>query len=82
MAKSQFPKELQSKINVIHDGIDTDYFIPNPDAEFKIPDSNVVLSCKDEVLTYATRGMEPYRGFPQFMEIVEKLLQKEKIFTL
>jgi len=30
--KSQFPKELQNKINVIHDGIDTDYFIPNPDA--------------------------------------------------
>lgn len=76
--KSQFPKELQSKINVIHDGIDTDYFIPNPDAEFKIPDKDIILSCKDEVLTYATRGMESYRGFPQFMEIAEKLLQKRK----
>ncbi len=76
--KSQFPKELQSKINVIHDGIDTDYFIPNPDAEFKIPDKDIILSCKDEVLTYATRGMESYRGFPQFMERAEKLLQKRK----
>ncbi len=76
--KSRFPKELQNKINVIHDGIDTDYFIPNNDVEFKIPDSNIILSCKDEVLTYATRGMEPYRGFPQFMEIAKKLLQKRK----
>jgi len=76
--KSQFPKELQNKINVLHDGIDTDYFIPNLDAEFKIPDSDMIFTTKDEILTYATRGMEPYRGFPQFMEMVEKLLQKRK----
>lgn len=74
--KSQFPKTFHDKIKVIHDGVDTDYFKPNPDAEFKIPNSNTVLTHKDEVLTYATRGMEPYRGFPQFMEAVEVLLQK------
>ena len=33
----------------------------------------VELKDKDEIITYATRGMEPMRGFPQFMESVEKL---------
>lgn len=74
--KSQFPKIFQNKIEVIHDGIDTEYFVPNPDTVFEIPNSDVVLSSSDEILTYATRGMEPYRGFPQFMEIADRLLQK------
>lgn len=30
----------------------------------------------DEVVTYATRGMEPYRGFPQFMEAVALIQQR------
>lgn len=74
--KKQFPKEFHNKINVIHDGIDTDYFYPDENAVFKIPNTDLEFSAKDEILTYATRGMEPYRGFPQFMEIAEKLLKK------
>lgn len=73
--KKQIPKEFHNKIEVIHDGIDTDYFIPDENAVLKIPNTNIELSAKDEVITYATRGMEPYRGFPQFMEIAEKLLK-------
>ncbi|NEP76623.1 glycosyltransferase, partial [Okeania sp. SIO2G5] len=30
-----------------------------------------------EIVTYATRGMEPYRGFPQFMEAAS-ILQKRR----
>lgn len=74
--KSQFPKEFHNKIKVIHDGVDTDVCKPDKDATFIIPDKNLELSAKDEVITYATRGMEPFRGFPQFMEAVEKLLKK------
>ena len=74
--KKQFPKVFQDKIQVLHDGIDTDFFAPNPDAKFKIPNTDAILTKNDEVLTYATRGMEPYRGFPQFMEAAEVLLQK------
>ncbi len=73
--KNQIPKEFHNKIEVIHDGIDTDYFVPDENAILKIPNTNIELSAKDEILTYATRGMEPYRGFPQFMEIAEKLLK-------
>ena len=34
------------------------------------------LSQVDEIVTYATRGMEPYRGFPQFMEAVALIQQR------
>lgn len=69
--KSQFPKEFQHKIRVIHEGIDTEICSPDENAEFKFKEK--VFSRKDEVLTYATRGMEEYRGFPEFMKAVEKL---------
>lgn len=74
--KKQFPAEFHEKIKVIHDGVDTDFCKPDKDATFVIQDKNLELSAKDEVITYATRGMEPFRGFPQFMETVEKLLKK------
>jgi glycosyltransferase involved in cell wall biosynthesis len=64
--KSRFPREFQSKIQVVFDGIDTEYYKPDPQAVFAVPEKNT-LSGDDEVLTYATRGMEPMRGFPQFM---------------
>jgi len=74
--KSQFPKEFHHKIKVIHDGVDTDFYKPDNDAKFLIKDKNLELSAKDEVITYATRGMEPYRGFPEFMKAVEIILKK------
>lgn len=73
----QFPKEFHSKISVMHDGIDTNYFQPEPDAKLVLPDIGLDLSGVSEIVTYATRGMEPYRGFPQFMEAAS-ILQKRR----
>jgi glycosyltransferase involved in cell wall biosynthesis/parvulin-like peptidyl-prolyl isomerase len=74
--RQQFPSEYQSKINVLHDGIDTDFFRPKSGAKLVLPSKNLDLSHVDEIVTYATRGMEPYRGFPQFMEAVALLQQR------
>lgn len=74
--KSQFPKELQNKITVIHDGVDVGLFEPNKDVKFIIKDKNLELTTNDEVITYGTRGLEPTRGFPQFMEAISILLKK------
>ena len=74
--KEQYPKEFHNKIEVLHDGIDTEYLVPDNNVEFQIPNSDIKLTCEDEVLVYATRGLEPYRGFPQFMHVAEKLLKK------
>lgn len=74
--RDQFPKEFHDKIKVLHDGVNTELCKPDENATFTIKDKNLVLTSKDEVITYATRGMEPYRGFPEFMKAVEKLLIK------
>lgn len=75
--KSQFPKEFQDKIKVLHDGVDTEFFKPDSNAKFIIKNKNIELTQKDEVITYATRGMEPYRGFHVFMKAAE-ILQKRR----
>lgn len=73
---SQFPKKFQDAIKVLHDGVDTDFCVPNSEAKFLIKEKNIELTAKDEVITYATRGMEAYRGFPEFMRAAAKLLKK------
>jgi glycosyltransferase involved in cell wall biosynthesis len=68
--QQQFPPEFRNKITVRHDGVDTSFFQPKSGAKLILPAIDLDLSAVDEVVTYATRGMEPYRGFPQFMEAV------------
>ena len=55
--RSQLPASLQKRCEVIHEGVDTDFFVMNPTWR---PKNRLRL-------TYATRGMEPMRGFPQFV---------------
>jgi glycosyltransferase involved in cell wall biosynthesis len=74
--KSQFPQEFHHKIKVLHDGVDTDFCSPKSDAKFLVKEKNLELSAQDEIITYATRGMEAYRGFPEFMRAVKILLEK------
>lgn len=74
--KSQFPKEYQDKIKLIHDGVDTEICKADKSAKLLIKDKNIELTAEDEVITYGTRGMEPYRGFPEFMEAVAVLCKK------
>lgn len=69
--KSQFPKEFQNKIKVLHEGIDTNICCPKDNAIFEF--NGKQFTKEDEILTYATRGMEEYRGFPEFMKTVEQL---------
>lgn len=74
---SQFPKEYHNKLKVLHDGIDTHYFSPRENEKLILPSISLDLSEAKEIVTYVSRGMEPYRGFPQFMESVS-LLQKRR----
>jgi glycosyltransferase involved in cell wall biosynthesis len=72
--KSQFPKEFHPKLHVLHDGVDTDYFQPQPKSKLVLPELD--LSHVDELVTYVARGMEPYRGFPQFIESLAYLQER------
>lgn len=71
--RAQFPAVYQDRIRVIHDGIDVDTVRPDPDARFAVPDGPV-LSRNDEVLTYVSRNLEPYRGFHSFMRALPAIL--------
>ncbi|MEQ8749746.1 MAG: glycosyltransferase, partial [Amphiplicatus sp.] len=62
------------KIKVLHDGVDTDYFQPDPGAKLVLP--GLDLSGAAEIITYVARGMEPYRGFPEFMQALALVLKK------
>lgn len=73
--KKQFPEEYQNKLNVIFDGIDSSFFHPAIDdidqqtLSIKNRDSGELFefATNQTILSYATRGMEPLRGFPEFM---------------
>lgn len=72
--RAQFPPGLQDKLTVLHDGVDTERFTPAPGTPMVLP--GLVLSDAAEIVTYATSGMDPYRGFPQFLHAAATLLEK------
>lgn len=72
--RQTFPESLRERIEVIHEGIDTDYFKPDAQASFYIANKNITLRAGDEVITYAARSLEPVRGFHQFMRALPKVL--------
>lgn len=73
--QSLHPPEFQPKISVLHDGVDVDLCKPDPAAIFTTPGGKS-FTAKDEVVTYIARNLEPYRGFPTFMQAAELLLRE------
>ena len=72
--RRQFPVELQTKIEVIHDGIDTDKVTPDASARVSLKRQGVVRRAGDEVVTFVNRNLEPYRGYHIFMRALPKIL--------
>lgn len=73
--RSRFPAWAQERMTVLHEGVDTVAIRRQPDARFTLPDGRV-LNARDEVVTYVARGLEPYRGFPQFMRALPEILRQ------
>lgn len=71
----QFPTPVQSKLSVLHEGIDTNFIVPKAGSRIRLPDLD--LGDCNEIITYVARGMEPYRGFPEFMRAA-KLIQHRR----
>ncbi len=76
--RSLYPPEMRSRISAIHEGVDTDIARPNRTAKFKLPGTGRVLTRDDEVVTYVSRNLEPYRGFHTFMRALPQLLRRRK----
>ena len=73
--KHVHPPAFHARIAVRFDGIDTDAVKPDRSATFALPDGQV-LSAGDEVVTYVSRGLEQYRGFPSFMRALPEILRR------
>lgn len=71
--RSTFPARFQSKIDVVHDGIDTERARPNPNIRVQI--GKRTLSRNDEVITFINRNLEPYRGYHIFMRSLPQILR-------
>ena len=59
----QFPAVYKSRIATIHDGIDTDLVRPQGE-----PD--------EELITYVSRNLEPYRGIHTFMRAIPEIQRR------
>jgi glycosyltransferase involved in cell wall biosynthesis len=71
---STVPESLRGKIKIIHDGIDTDRVRPDPQAQFELPNGRMIAQ-GDEVLTFVSRNLEPYRGFHIFMRALPRVMR-------
>jgi glycosyltransferase involved in cell wall biosynthesis len=73
--KDTFPQEFQHKLHLIHEGVNTELATPNAKASFRLP-NGATLTASDEVITYVSRNLEPYRGFHQFMRVAELICKR------
>lgn len=70
--KRQYPSEFASKIEVLHEGVDTHRVCPDDAATFQV--GARVFKAGEEIITYVARNLEPYRGFHVFMRSLPQLL--------
>jgi glycosyltransferase involved in cell wall biosynthesis len=72
--RATYPKELQDKIAVIHEGIDTTRLCPDPNATFDVP-SGLTLRAGQEIVTFVARDLEPLRGYHIFLRALPEILR-------
>lgn len=70
-----YPEVYRPKIEVLHEGVDTNAVRRRPDARLTLPNGRV-LTAADEVVTYVARNLEPYRGFHTFMRAIPEILRR------
>ena len=74
--RNSHPELLRSRIKVIHDGIDSSVFKPDPQAFVRLRKAGLTLKPEDEVVTFVARELEPYRGYHNFMRALPQLMHK------
>lgn len=74
--RAQYPEWFRQHISVVHDGIDTAVVKPNPAAQLGLRGRDVELKAGDEVVTYVSRTLEPYRGYHIFMRALPEILRR------
>lgn len=76
---STLPALYQSRVQVIHDGIDTTRFTPDRTVELTLTNDQshtVALNADTPLVTFVNRNLEPMRGFHTFMRALPELLDR------
>jgi glycosyltransferase involved in cell wall biosynthesis len=73
--RSQFPAAHQARISVVFDGIDTDALRPDPQAFISLETKGLRFTVGDELVTFVSRNLEPYRGYHIFMRALGEVLR-------
>lgn len=77
--RSTYPGWAQDRINLLWEGVHLDKCRPDPKARhasLKIGD--MTIRPTDKLVTYVSRDLEPYRGFPLMMRALPHLLKARK----
>lgn len=72
--RSVYPPTLRDRIEVVHDGVDTDLVKPDPQAFIKLGKGTITVRPGEELVTFVNRNLEPYRGYHVFMRALPKIL--------
>ncbi|PWS35259.1 glycosyl transferase family 1 [Falsiroseomonas bella] len=73
---SRYPDWARQRITALHEGVDTARCAPRPGAVFRTPEGREFRK-GDPVISYVARNLEPYRGFPSFMQALA-IMQRER----
>ncbi|MCP9839603.1 glycosyltransferase [Synechococcus sp. J7-Johnson] len=72
--RSTFPSAWRSRIQVIHEGVNSRYSRPDSERRIRLNDG-LILNCDDMVLTFVSRSLEPLRGYCRFMRALPYLFR-------
>ena len=67
-----YPSDWQSRMSVIHEGVDTDELTPADTRPLKLPTGKIIAP-HEKVVTFVARNLEPYRGYHVFMRALSQL---------
>ena len=70
---STAPLPFRHRVSVIHEGIDTDQIAPRQGSEIRLERRRLRFQPGDELVSFACRSLEPYRGFHTFMRALPTL---------
>lgn len=82
--RSSYPSFVHSRVDVIHDGIDTDALRPDQNASVTLGRDGLQLRPGMKVVTFVNRNLEPYRGYHSFMRALPEMqrLAPDAFFVL
>jgi glycosyltransferase involved in cell wall biosynthesis len=76
---STYPDWARKRINLLWEGVNLDVCKPNPKVRrAPLTIGGMTIAPSDKLVTYVSRDLEPYRGFPLMMRAIPHLLRARK----